>query len=281
MKERKDKSRVPILAAGGIVLRNDRRPQFAIVQLRKLGAWGLPKGKLAGGEDAMAAARREVLEETGHHVTIHEFLGTLAYEASRRPKVVQFWRMHAIGEPICDLTRDVKAVHWLALEDAIDRLTHLRERVFLEQVGPIALKFAERSARRAALRGQPADENLVLRALSAARIRTIGKVVPLAPADDGNPPLPYPPPHALEGSEGVEPIEQEPIQQDFAGPPSYPPPLAGEGRVGAAADVLTPARPSWRTGQDQGTETGVGRGLIEKTWVWLRHATMSHRQPLD
>src|SRR5712671_7832328 len=96
MKERKDKSRVPILAAGGIVLRNDRRPQFAIVQLRKLGAWGLPKGKLAAGEDAIAAARREVLEETGHRVTVHEFLGTLAYETSGRSKVVQFWRMHAI-----------------------------------------------------------------------------------------------------------------------------------------------------------------------------------------
>src|SRR5262249_35017898 len=168
MKQRKYKSRVPILAAGGIVLRNDRKPQFAIVQLRKLGAWGLPKGKLAAGEDAMAAARREVLEETGHHVTIHEFLGTLAYEASGRPKVVQFWRMPATGAPIGDLSQEVKAVHWLSLEEAIERLTHVRERVFLEQVGPIALKFAERSARRVALRGQPADENLVRRALSAA-----------------------------------------------------------------------------------------------------------------
>src|SRR5258708_31741868 len=157
MKERKDKSRVPILAAGGIVLRNDHRPQFAIVQLRKLGAWGLPKGKLAAGEDAMAAARREVLEETGHRVTVHEFLGMLAYETSVRPKVVQFWRMHALGEPTGDLMRDVKAVHWLALDDAIDQLTHLRERVFLEQVGPIALKFADRSG---AFRGQSADEDL-------------------------------------------------------------------------------------------------------------------------
>src|SRR5712692_584204 len=246
MKERKDKSRVPILAAGGIVLRNVRRPQFAIVELRKFGAWGLPKGKLAGGEDAMAAARREVLEETGHHVTIHEFLGTLAYEASRRPKVVQFWRMHAIGGPICDLTRDVKAVHWLALEDAIDRLTHLRERVFLEQVGPIALKFAERSARRAAFGAQPADENLVGRALSAARIRTIGKVVPLAPTADGD--LPF----AGEGAGGAEPIEREPIPQDFAGCADLVP-----------ADVLAPARLSERIGEGEGAETSVGRALIE------------------
>src|SRR5215475_12263190 len=200
MKERKDKSRIPILAAGGIVLRNDGRPQFAIVRLRKPDSWGLPKGKLAAGEHAMAAARREVLEETGHRVTIHEFLGTLAYEASRRPKVVQFWRMQAVGEPIADLTRDVTAVDWLALEDAIDRLTHLRERVFLEQVGPIALKLAERSARRAASRAQPANHLVAQRAASAPWLRTIAAGVPLAPVADGN---------ADERREWARPVEQE------------------------------------------------------------------------
>src|SRR5258708_27969266 len=114
MKERKDKSRVPILAAGGIVLRNDRSPQFAIVQLRKLGAWGLPKGKLAAGEDAIAAARREVLEETGQRVTVHEFLGTLAYETRRRPQVVQFSPMHAISGPTCPFTHHRTAIQRLA-----------------------------------------------------------------------------------------------------------------------------------------------------------------------
>jgi len=29
-----------------------------------------------------------VLEETGHRVAIHEFLGTLAYEAGGHPKLV-------------------------------------------------------------------------------------------------------------------------------------------------------------------------------------------------
>src|SRR6266576_2512601 len=82
MKDRKDKTtRAPILAAGGIVLRGDRKPQIAVVQLRKLSAWVLPKGKLAASESVIAAARRELLEATGHRVSIHEFLGTLAYEA--------------------------------------------------------------------------------------------------------------------------------------------------------------------------------------------------------
>jgi 8-oxo-dGTP diphosphatase len=260
MKDRKDKSRVPIMAAGGIVLRCVSTPQFAIVQLRKLGAWGLPKGKLAAGEDAITAARREVLEETGHHVTIHEFLGTLAYEASRRPKVVQFWRMQAIGEPIGDLMRDVTAVRWLALEDAIDQLTHLREQVFLEHVGPIALKFAEQSARRAVFRGRPAGKYpVVRRAASDARIHSVGEGVPLAPATDCNP------------IDRAKQIEREPMEQD----------LGGRADLVPTADVSAPARLSGQSGQAQETETGVGRGLIGKTWVWFRHATMPHRQPLD
>ena len=184
MKVRKNKARPPILAAGGIVLRGDREPQFAVVQVRKLDAWVLPKGKLAANEDAIAAARREVLEETGHRVTVHEFLGTLAYEANRRPKVVQFWRMQAIGEPVCDLMHDVRAIQWLALQDAIDQLTHLRERVFLEQVGPTALKSAERSVREAASMA-PADRDLIQPAPSSTRMASIDGYKRFAPFADG------------------------------------------------------------------------------------------------
>lgn len=277
MKERKGKSRVPILAAGGIVLRSADRPQFAVVQSRKLGAWGLPKGKLAAGEDAMAAARREVLEETGHRVAIHEFLGTLAYEASSRPKVVQFWRMQALGEPIADLMRDVRAVHWLALEEAIDRLTHLRERVFLEQVGPIALKFAESAVRRASSRGLPADKSLARRPLSAPPLRTIATGVPLAPVADGNLLI-----DAAQQTKWADPIEPDLAEQDLAEPLSFPPKPGAEGRGEAAADPPAPAGLSDRIGEGEGTETAVGRALIEKTlktWGWLRHTAMLRRQP--
>jgi 8-oxo-dGTP diphosphatase len=170
MKDRKTKSRIPILAAGGIVLHNGPIHRFAVVQSSKTDTWGLPKGKLAAGEDAMTAARREVLEETGYRATVHEFLGMLAYEASGRPKIVRFWRMEAESAPAGRLMRDVRAVRWLALEDAIGQLSYLREQAFLQQVGPLALQFAE-AAHGALSEGRSADGN-------------VGPGVPLAPAGD-------------------------------------------------------------------------------------------------
>ena len=77
-------ARLPVLAAGGIVLRREQPPRIGVVRLRKRDEWVLPKGKLDDGETARAAAWREVVEETGHNVTVHEFLGTLVYEPGGR-----------------------------------------------------------------------------------------------------------------------------------------------------------------------------------------------------
>jgi 8-oxo-dGTP diphosphatase len=251
MKDRKDKTRTPILAAGGIVLRGDRRPHVAIVQLRKLSAWVLPKGKLVPNESAIAAARREVLEETGHKVSIHEFLGTLAYETGGRPKIVQFWRMQTIGGPVRDLMRDVKAVAWLPLDDAVAQLTHAREQLFLEQVGPVAIKSAERSARRPIAPARRARTGVITPTHPASRAGIAALLAPDEaglPADDGVPLIGA---DAVTSSEAVAPVELL-----MSAPPS------------------TAAWPSPTTE----LETPGGRNLIEKTLVWFRQATLPLRR---
>lgn len=130
----------PTLAAGGIVVRHESAPRFAVVRLRKDKAWVLPKGKLNRNETARDAARREVMEETGHQVSVHEFVGALAYSGGGKSKIVQFWRMQASGVPKRKLMRDVSAVEFLPLRQAVERLTRPYERVFLETVGPAVLR---------------------------------------------------------------------------------------------------------------------------------------------
>ena len=144
------------------MLRHEQPPLIAVVRLRKRDEWVLPKGKLDDGETPVAAARREVLEETGHDVTVHEFLGTLVYETNGRSKVVHYWRMEACGGQTHELMRDIRAVDWLPLDAALERLSRTSERAFLANVGPLALQSLSREtkARAQALR-KPRGRNVV------------------------------------------------------------------------------------------------------------------------
>ena len=132
-------ARKPIQAAGGIVVRKGTkkrgRPLFAVVQRSKDERWVLPRGKLKARERPKLAARREAFEETGHRVTVHEFVGAIIYRAQGRPKLVQFWRMAAAAKPSRDLMRDIAAVAWLPLPKAIKRLNYPLEKLFLDSVG--------------------------------------------------------------------------------------------------------------------------------------------------
>jgi 8-oxo-dGTP diphosphatase len=144
------------MAAGGIVLRREKNPRIAVVRLRKRNEWVLPKGKLDDGETPREAAEREVLEETGHDVSVHEFLGTLVYESPGGFKVVHYWRMQAGGEQTHELMHDIREVDWLPLDAAVERLSRTYERAFLANVGPIALQAAASAEPARRSRAKPA-----------------------------------------------------------------------------------------------------------------------------
>src|SRR5476649_92070 len=162
-----------IHAGGGIVVRNGARPLIAVVQRSKDDRWVLPRGKLKRTERAITGARREVVEETGHRVRVREFLGAITYRARGRPKVVQFWRMQAQARPSHDLMRDIAAVEWLSLAEAIRRLSYPLERLFLRSVGRRAIprrKHAER--RKAALRHKPRKAKIKTRGRKSKAARS-------------------------------------------------------------------------------------------------------------
>jgi 8-oxo-dGTP pyrophosphatase MutT (NUDIX family) len=68
----KQKQAVPHITyrndAGGVVMNG--RGEMALV-LQQNGVWSLPKGKIEDGEDRVAAARREIGEETGVRELTH------------------------------------------------------------------------------------------------------------------------------------------------------------------------------------------------------------------
>ena len=137
-----------VYAAGGIVVRNGSRPLIAVVQRAKDELWVLPRGKLKSNESALAGARREVVEETGHRVRVREFLGAITYRARGRPKVVQFWRMQAEVKASRDVMEDIVAVEWLPLAAAVRRLSYPLEKLFLRSVGRTALRRRRHRLRR-------------------------------------------------------------------------------------------------------------------------------------
>ena len=177
-------ARKPIQAAGGIVVRDGARPRIAVVQRSKDDRWVLPRGKLERNENPAAGARREVVEETGHRVEVHEFLGAITYRASGRPKVVQFWRMHAAERQSRDVMKDILAVEWLPLAAAVRRLSYPLEKLFLHHVGRRVLKRHRRKAARrktarktakARRHRQPARKKTALRRKARRQRRRSGK----------------------------------------------------------------------------------------------------------
>ena len=248
------------------MLRQAETPLIAVVRLRKRDEWVLPKGKLDDGETPRAAAEREVLEETGHEVSVHEFLGTLVYESGGRSKVVHYWRMKASGGPVRELMYDVRAVDWLPLEDAVARLSRGYEQAFLQTVGPIALE----SLALAEIPRRPRAKSV---AAEKRRSRRLAATPPPSepPADSPQPvpdtPQSVPLPVVQDESAPVVNGMVEAGAAVEATGPAITPPFAD-----AAEPVAHEVAPAESVAQDVApVETGR-RNLIQKVRDWLRRA---------
>jgi 8-oxo-dGTP diphosphatase len=244
-------ARAPVLAAGGIVLRREKTPRIAVVRLRKRNEWVLPKGKLDAGETPRDAAEREVLEETGHDVSVHEFLGTLVYEAGGRPKIVHYWRMEAGDEQVHELMGDVRSVDWLPLSDALARLSRGYERAFLESVGPIALQAAALAEKAKRSRAKPpAPEKRRVRRPAAPGPRpSIGEPAP-APLQ------PALVPAMVEGTD--LPAAGDVVELDGSACPENSP-------IEVFAPTVEP-----QSGATEAARAARGRNLIARMLDWLR-----------
>ncbi|WNF28512.1 NUDIX hydrolase [Streptomyces sp. C11-1] len=126
----KPRTRTGTIRAAGCVLWR-RAPggdgvEICLVHRPRYDDWSFPKGKLKRGEEPLAAAVREVLEETGHHCTPGTRLPTARYLVDGRPKEVAYWAAEA-ADGAFEANDEVDRLLWLTPGAARARLTQPRD----------------------------------------------------------------------------------------------------------------------------------------------------------
>jgi 8-oxo-(d)GTP phosphatase len=133
-----------IFAAGAVLWRpGEDGPELALIHRPKYGDWTFPKGKLKRGEHLLAAAQREVFEETGIRPVLGRPLAPSFYDKEGRLKRVDYWcATPAPGDAIDEVIdpREVDDLEWVPLPHVADRLTYERDQ-------PVLADFARQTAR--------------------------------------------------------------------------------------------------------------------------------------
>jgi 8-oxo-dGTP pyrophosphatase MutT (NUDIX family)/phosphohistidine phosphatase SixA len=138
----------PILASGALVCRHGKRgPEVLLVHRPRYDDWSFPKGKLDPGEHVLAAAIREVREETGLTVRLGPPLPSVRYTVSRNGagslKQVLYW----IARPQDDRNvadyvpnSEIDEVAWAPADKARRRLTYSYDVELLGSLDPTACR---------------------------------------------------------------------------------------------------------------------------------------------
>ena len=123
-----------IRSAGGLVWRaaNGSGPgiEVAVIHRQRYDDWSLPKGKLDPGEHVLAAAVREVWEETGVVGTPQVRLPSSRYLTGMpdTEKTVDWWSMRAMSQSAHTATSEVDDVRWVEPAAAEGLLTYAHDR---------------------------------------------------------------------------------------------------------------------------------------------------------
>ena len=133
-------------SAGGVAYRvTDQDPpqvQIALIATKGHRRWQLPKGTIEVGETPLAAAIREVAEETGVHTEHETFLQSITYtyyDTYRKDppiqvhKQVDFFLLRIVGGELNDASHEVDGVGWFSPDEALDTLTFEGEQAVLRQ----------------------------------------------------------------------------------------------------------------------------------------------------
>lgn len=123
-------------SAGGVVL--NREGQVLVVSQHGT-SWSLPKGRLEEGEDELAAARREIREESGlTALTLARELGSyqrqrLGVDGDDDPselKTISMFLFETDETKLAPLDADNPEARWVDREDVAALLTHPKDQEF-------------------------------------------------------------------------------------------------------------------------------------------------------
>jgi len=128
-------------SAGGVVV-NDAGDVIVIVPTRRAAdgskVLALPKGHPDGSESAVAAALREVREETGVVAELVDSLGKVRYwyqrDGRRIAKVVEFFLLRYVAGDLADHDHEVEDARWMPAADAARALSYAGERDMVKRV---------------------------------------------------------------------------------------------------------------------------------------------------
>jgi 8-oxo-dGTP pyrophosphatase MutT (NUDIX family) len=122
-------------SAGGVVINNG----LVLVVSQHGRSWSLPKGHIEDGEDAVAAARREIYEETG--ITELKYIGELGTyrrykigadgsEDTSELKTITMFLFTTSQTALAPVDPENPEARWVAREDVAGLLTHIKDKEF-------------------------------------------------------------------------------------------------------------------------------------------------------
>lgn len=117
-----------VIRAAGVVLTRGvgKDLEVAVIHRRRRRDWSLPKGKFEPGENAIEAAVRETLEETGYTPFLDVPLPTQHYQVDGTPKTVEYWRASVRTGEFID-NKEVDRLRWLRPAAAAEAMTYPRD----------------------------------------------------------------------------------------------------------------------------------------------------------
>lgn len=124
-----------IRGAGAVIWREETPFNLEVLLIHRpdYDDWTFPKGKVEDTESPIAAAYREVKEETGIDAVFGQYLGTTSYKVEDNKKKIKYWMARAKAQPQEFIPNsEVDKIEWVDTKTARHFLTHKEDRDLLD-----------------------------------------------------------------------------------------------------------------------------------------------------